>query len=78
MQPFPEFKARTDAAPAAPLDPRWTLARHALLGTGLVLAVLQYYLMNVYVEIVSMQGVQFFNPAGAVQRSALEVLRRFC
>ena len=56
----------------------WTIAKHALLASGLLIAVLQFYLMHIYVEIMSLQRVEFFNPAAAVQHSALEVLRRFC
>jgi hypothetical protein len=56
----------------------WSIARHALLASGLLIAVLQFYLMHIYVEILSLQRVEFFNPAAAVQHSALEVLRRLC
>jgi len=71
--------ALSESAPEA--NPRrngWMIARHALLASGFVIAALQFYLMHVYVEILSLQRVEFFNPATAVQHSALEVLRRFC
>ena len=45
---------------------------------GLLIAVLQYYLIDIYVEILSMQRVLFISPAvPALRRSALEVLRYF-
>jgi hypothetical protein len=57
----------------------WTTARHAALAAGLLIAVLQYYLMDIYVQIESMQRVQFLNPdVPALQKSALEVLRFLC
>lgn len=61
---------------------RWAIAKHATLGVGLLIAVLQYYLIDVYVQIISMQRVQFLNPEATPMpqtiRSALEVLRLLC
>ena len=72
-----ELKARTDAP--APRPRHWTIAKHALLAAGLLIAVLQFYLIDIYVEIASMQRVQFLNPADSpLIRSALQVLRQFC
>lgn len=74
-----ELKARGERAPPKSLDRRWAIARQAVLGFGLLIAVLQYYLIDIYVEIVSMQRVQFINPAdSALHRSALEAIRFFC
>lgn len=54
----------------------WAIAKQATLGAGLVIALLQYYLMDIYVQMESLQRVQFLNPdAPLLQRSALEVLR---
>ena len=73
-----ELKARQEPAQAKSLDRRWAVAKHAVLGVGLLIAVLQYYLIDIYVEIVSMQRVLFLSPAGsALRRSALEALRYF-
>ena len=60
------------------LDRRWAVAKHAVLGVGLLIAVLQYYLIDIYVEIATMQRVLFISPAGpALRRSALEAFRFF-
>jgi hypothetical protein len=58
----------------------WTIIRHATLGVGLLIAALQYYLIDIYVQIASLQRVQFLTPdaAPALQRSALELLRLLC
>jgi hypothetical protein len=49
-----------------------------VLGVGLLIAVLQYYLIDIYVEILSMQRVQFINPAdSSLRRSAIEAIRYF-
>lgn len=37
----------------------WTRVRHAILALGLVIAVLQYYLIDVYVQIISLPHVGF-------------------
>lgn len=72
-----ELRAR--AGSPRPARRRWTIAKNALLGAGLLIAVLQFYLIDIYVEIASMQRVQFLNPAEpALVRSALELLRSFC
>ena len=74
-----DLKAHSEPAPAKSLDRRWAIAKHAVLGAGLLIAVLQYYLIDIYVEIVSMQRVQFIDPAdSSLHRSALELLRLFC
>ena len=74
-----ELKARGEPAPVKPLDRRWAIAKQAVLGFGLLIAVLQYYLIDIYVEIASMQRVQFLNPAdSALIRSSVQVLRHFC
>ena len=73
-----ELKARGEPAPVKPLDRRWAIAKQAVLGFGLLIAVLQYYLIDIYVEILSMQRVQFINPAdSSLRRSALEAIRYF-
>jgi hypothetical protein len=74
-----ELKSRA-AAPRTGRPARaWAAAKHAALAAGLLIAVLQYYLMDVYVQIESMQRVQFLNPdAPVLQKSALEVLRFLC
>ena len=73
-----DLKSR-EPVQAKPLDRRWALAKQAVLGVGLLIAVLQYYLIEIYVEILSMQRVQFINPAdSALRRSALELVRFFC
>ena len=55
----------------------WALARRTLLGMGLLLAFLQYYLINVYIQIVFMPSLAFPGPASnmPLQRSMLELLR---
>jgi hypothetical protein len=75
-----ELKARGELAQAKPLDRRWAIAKQAVLGVGLLIAVLQYYLIDIYVEILSLQRVQFINPADSalLRRSALELVRFFC
>jgi hypothetical protein len=72
-----ELKARR--APPRPADRRWAIARHASLAVGLLIAVLQYYLIDIYVQIFAMQRVQFLTPetAPVLRKSALEVLRFF-
>jgi hypothetical protein len=71
-----ELKSRTAAGRPARA---WAAAKHAALAAGLLIAVLQYYLMDIYVQIESMQRVQFLNPdAPVLQKSALEVLRFLC
>jgi hypothetical protein len=75
-----ELKSRVPAAAPADRPARaWAAAKHAALAAGLLIAVLQYYLMDIYVQIESMQRVQFLNPdVPALQKSALEVLRFLC
>ncbi len=74
-----ELKSRTPAAQASRPARAWAAAKHAALAAGLLIAVLQYYLMDVYVQIESLQRVQFLNPdVPALQKSALEVLRFLC
>jgi hypothetical protein len=74
-----ELKSRTAAARAGRPARAWSAAKHAALAAGLLIAVLQYYLMDIYVQIESMQRVQFLNPdSPALQKSALEVLRFLC
>jgi hypothetical protein len=69
---------RAGAAAPRPVARRWTIARNALLGAALLIALLQYYLIDVYVEIASLQHVQFFNPdEPGSHRSAAEFLRLF-
>jgi hypothetical protein len=74
-----ELEARNKSAQPGALERRWTIAKQAVLGAGLVMAALQYYLIHVYVEIASMPRVQFFNPLdAALHRSGVELLRLFC
>ena len=56
---------------------RWALVKHATLAIGLLIAVLQYYLIDIYVHILALQRVQYLTPEAlpALRRSALEVLR---
>jgi len=57
----------------------WTRLRHGILALGLVIAVMQYYLMDVYVQILTLQHVNFLTPVSVqMQRSALEVLGLLC
>jgi hypothetical protein len=42
----------------------WTRLRHGILAIGLVISVLQYYLIDVYVQIISLPHVNF--PPGLV------------
>ena len=57
----------------------WTIARRATLGVGLLIAVLQYYLIDVYVQIGSLQRVEFLNPDPLpLRKSALELLILLC
>ncbi len=37
----------------------WTRLRHGILALGLVISVLQYYLIDVYVQILSLQHINF-------------------
>ena len=69
-----------DRAPRAGRAARlWGIARQATLGAGLLIAVLQYYLMDIYVQMESMQRVHFLNPdAPLLRKSALELLRFLC
>ena len=73
-----EFLTPRSGAPR-PADRRWTIARHASLAVGLLIALLQYYLIDIYVQILSMQHVQFLTPetAPVLRKSAVEVLRLF-
>ncbi len=76
-----ELKAREEPAQARSPERRWTVVKHALLGVGLVIAVLQYYLIDVYVQILALQRLQVFNtvqPVLVLHRSALEFLSLFC
>ncbi len=74
-----ELKAREVPAQAKPQEQRWATVKHALLGVGLLIAVLQYYLIDVYVQILALQRLQVFNPVQPVlHHSALELLRLFC
>ncbi len=74
-----ELKAREEPAQARTPDRRWAVAKQALLGVGLLIAVLQYYLIDVYVQILALQRLQVFNPVQPVlHRSALELLSLFC
>jgi hypothetical protein len=77
-----ELKAKAQQAAPSRAERRWTIARHATLGVGLLLAALQYYLIDIYVQILSMQRLQFLNPEATpvqlLQRSAREVLRFLC
>lgn len=73
-----ELRSRAPAQAGRPAR-AWAAAKHAALAAGLLIAVLQYYLMDIYVQIESMQRVQFLNPdAPVLQKSALEVLRFLC
>ena len=62
---------------ASPSRTGWTFARRTVLATGLLLSFLQYYLIDVYVQIISMPSITFLaapsNPP--LQRSMLELLR---
>lgn len=71
-----ELRARSEGAPPKSAVRRWAVAKHATLGVGLLIAVLQYYLIDVYVEILSLQRVQFLSPVEPViRRSALHLWR---
>ncbi|HEX7054663.1 MAG TPA: hypothetical protein VF211_12120 [Burkholderiales bacterium] len=70
-----ELKAR--AAPPAPRARFWALAKHASLGVGLLIAVLQYYLIDVYLQIETLQRVQFLSPVAPVLRTSLLQLPGF-
>ena len=37
----------------------WTRVRHAILALGLVISLLQYYLIDVYVHILSLPHINF-------------------
>lgn len=58
----------------------WTLARHAMLGVGLVIALLQYYLIDIYVQIATLPGVRFVSPGElpALKTSAASLLSALC
>ena len=73
-----ELKGRAPGTPSGRPERLWTIARHAVLGAGLAIALLQYYLMDVYAQIESLQRVQFLNPDAPLLKSALEVLRFLC
>lgn len=75
-----ELHAEIETALARRLPGRgWAIGRHVSLALGLLIAVLQYYLIDIYVQIVSMQHVQFLTPetVPVLRKSALEVLRFF-
>lgn len=72
-------EVKAQAAQPSRTARRWAIVKHATLGVGLLIAVLQYYLIDIYVQVASLQGVQFFNPvAPPVRKSALELLRLLC
>ena len=74
-----ELRARARAAQPRAVARRWSVAKHATLAVGLLIALLQYYLIDVYVQIESLQRVHFLSPdAPVLQKSALEVLRFLC
>ena len=54
----------------------WIALRQAVLGLALVLAFLQYYLLDVYVQIISLPSITFLGPSGheAAHQSAVELL----
>ena len=72
-------EVRSKAQSAQPGGTRrgWAIAKHATLAVGLLIAVLQYYLIDIYVQILSLQRVQYLTPEAlpALRRSALDVLR---
>ena len=71
-----ELRASAQAAQPDPAQRRWAIFKHATLATGMLIAGLQYYLIHIYVQMSSMERVQFFNPQFPVLRkSALEILR---
>lgn len=74
-----ELKASASGAQPGRPARLWTIARQATLGAGLAIALLQYYLMDVYAQIESLQRVQFLTTdAPLLRKSALEVLRFLC
>ena len=77
--PLPAASGKEAAARPGRARRGWAIARQATLGIGLLIAVLQYYLIDIYVQILSMQRVQFLNPDPApLQKSALELLHLLC
>jgi hypothetical protein len=71
-----ELKTQAQAAPPSRRERGWAIAKHATLAVGLLIAVLQYYLIHIYVQMASLDHLQFLNPhAPAVRKSALEVIR---
>jgi hypothetical protein len=74
-----ELEARAQAAQPRRAGRRWSIAKHATLGVGLLIALLQYYLIDIYVQIETLQHVRFLSPdAPVLQKSAIEVLRFLC
>ena len=72
-------EVKAQVARPSPAARRWAIVKHATLGVGLLIAVLQYYLIDIYVQVASLQGMQFFTPVAApVRKSALELLRLLC
>lgn len=72
-----ELRGGAQGAQPGRAQRRWAIVKHATLAVGLLIAVLQYYLIDIYVQILSLQRVQYLTPAAlpALRRSALEVLR---
>ena len=72
-----ELRSNPRSAPTERVRRRWAVVKHATLAFGLLIAVLQYYLIDIYVQILALQRVKYVTPAAlpALRRSALEVLR---
>jgi len=78
-----ELRARKLGPQPTRAQRRWSALKHATLGVGLLIAVLQYYLIDIYVQILSLQRVQFLTPdvlpvQHPIQRSVLDLLSYFC
>jgi hypothetical protein len=57
-------------------SPLWTSIKHGVLAVGLALAFFQYYVLGVYVEIVSLPSITFLSPPSAQPiRSGLDRVR---
>jgi hypothetical protein len=57
-------------------SPLWTSIKHGVLAVGLALAFFQYYMLGVYVEIVSLPSITFLSPPSAPPiRSGLDRVR---
>lgn len=73
------YLAEVPASSPRSVPRKWMLARRATLAAGLVLAFLQYYLIDIYVQIMSLPSITLGNPTDAkpAQQSMLALLRLF-